>query len=113
MKLSIQLDSGNFVSLVCANPLENTQPYGYNAQSRGMSLEKRSLGMTLMDCKKSQNMKICTCTYDPCPRKGVCCECVAYHLRNRQVPGCFFPADAERTYDRSFEHFARIVGKGQ
>ncbi|MEE9936819.1 MAG: DUF6485 family protein, partial [Deltaproteobacteria bacterium] len=28
-------------------------------------------------------------------RKGVCCDCVAYHLQKRQLPGCFFPKDAE------------------
>jgi hypothetical protein len=27
------------------------------------------------------------------------------------VPGCFFPQDAERTYDRSFENFADLVAK--
>jgi hypothetical protein len=31
----------------------------------------------------------------------------------RQLPGCCFSDDAERTYDRSFEHFARLVTKGQ
>jgi hypothetical protein len=25
------------------------------------------------------------------------------------LPACCFPSDAERTYDRSFEHFARLV----
>jgi len=25
------------------------------------------------------------------------------------LPGCCFPAEAERTYDRSFEHFAKLV----
>jgi hypothetical protein len=30
----------------------------------------------------------------------------------REVPGCFFPDDAERSYDRSFEHFAKLVAKG-
>jgi hypothetical protein len=29
------------------------------------------------------------------------------------LPGCCFPDDAERTYDRSFEHFARLVGQGK
>jgi hypothetical protein len=43
----------------------------------------------------------------------MCCECISYHLRNRQLPGCCFPADAEQTYDRSFEHFARLVQSGQ
>jgi hypothetical protein len=36
-----------------------------------------------------------------------------YHLRSRQLPGCCFPDDAERTYDRSFDHFARLVQSGK
>jgi hypothetical protein len=66
-----------------------------------------------MDCKKTQNLKGCTCTYDPCARKGMCCECISYHLRSRQLPGCCFPAEAEATYDRSFEAFARLVNAGK
>lgn len=62
-----------------------------------------------MDCKLTKNLERCTCTYENCPRKGTCCDCLNYHLAKRQVPGCFFPRDAERTYDRSFEHFARLV----
>ena len=62
-----------------------------------------------MDCKEAKNMKVCNCSYDPCDRKGVCCDCISYHLRARQLPACCFPNDAERTYDRSFEHFARLV----
>jgi len=60
-------------------------------------------------CKKAENLKSCACTYEPCSRKGLCCECLQYHLRNRQLPGCCFPPEAERTYDRSFAHFARLV----
>lgn len=66
-----------------------------------------------MDCKKSHNQTACTCTYDPCPRKGACCECLQYHLRNQELPGCCFPADAERLYDRSFVHFAKLVQQGR
>lgn len=62
-----------------------------------------------MECNKAENLASCTCSYDPCSRKGVCCECISYHLRSRQLPGCCFPGDAERKYDRSFEHFARLV----
>lgn len=62
-----------------------------------------------MDCKKEENISACTCSYSACSRKGACCDCIRYHLRSRQLPGCCFPADAERTYDRSFEHFARLV----
>jgi hypothetical protein len=62
-----------------------------------------------MDCNKQRNSKTCNCSYEPCSRKGVCCDCVRYHLASREVPACFFPKSAERTYDRSFEHFARLV----
>lgn len=64
-----------------------------------------------MDCKKEKTLKICNCSYEPCSRKGICCDCVAYHLQKRQLPGCFFPKSAEKTYDRSFEHFAGLVTK--
>lgn len=66
-----------------------------------------------MDCKKATNLKRCNCSYSPCSRKGICCECLQYHLANRELPACCFPNDAERTYDRSFEHFARLVGAGR
>jgi Domain of unknown function (DUF6485) len=66
-----------------------------------------------MDCKKDTNLARCTCTYDPCPRKGACCECVSFHLGMRELPACAFDARGERTYDRSFEHFARLAGEGR
>jgi hypothetical protein len=62
-----------------------------------------------MDCKQEKNLKNCNCSYEPCSKKGICCDCVRYHLNIRELPACFFPADAERTYDRTFEHFARLV----
>jgi len=31
----------------------------------------------------------------------------------RALPGCVFDAQGERTYDRSFEHFARLVSEGR
>jgi len=39
----------------------------------------------------------------------MCCQCIQYHLKARELPGCCFPPEAEKTYDRSFEHFARLV----
>ena len=76
---------------------------------------KREVGMVeeRMDRKKESNLARCTCTYEPCSRKGVCCDCISYHLRSKELPACAFPADAERTYDRSFAHFARLVEKGR
>jgi len=62
-----------------------------------------------MDCKQEQNRKNCNCTYEPCSKKAACCECLRYHLDMRELPACCFTAEAERTYDRSFEHFARLV----
>jgi hypothetical protein len=58
-----------------------------------------------MECNVEKNLEKCTCTYDPCSRKGKCCECVAYHRRNGELPGCFFPPAVESTYDRSFKKF--------
>jgi len=66
-----------------------------------------------MECRKTENLDRCNCTYEPCPRKGICCECLAYHLKQRQLPGCCFPDVAERTWDRSFEHFAKLVNERQ
>ncbi|RPI71407.1 MAG: cytosolic protein [Desulfobacteraceae bacterium] len=66
-----------------------------------------------MECKQEKNLKKCVCTYDPCSRKGLCCECLAYHLKTRELPGCCFPKNAEATYDRSFDHFARLVENKQ
>lgn len=66
-----------------------------------------------MNCKKEDNARRCNCSYEPCSKKGVCCDCIAYHVAARQLPACCFSAAAERTYDRSFEHFARLVSSGK
>jgi hypothetical protein len=66
-----------------------------------------------MECKKNDNLKKCNCTYAPCSRKGTCCDCIAYHLRARELPACVFPNDVEKTFDRSFECFARLVTAGK
>jgi hypothetical protein len=62
-----------------------------------------------MECKKEQNLKHCNCTY-PCSKKGVCCECIRSHLAMKELPGCCFPDDVEKTYDRSFRAFAQAWG---
>ena len=66
-----------------------------------------------MECKKEANLARCNCSWPSCSRKGVCCDCVAYHLKSRELPACAFPAEAERTYDRTFEHFAKLVREGK
>ncbi|MBD3164169.1 cytosolic protein [Candidatus Woesearchaeota archaeon] len=62
-----------------------------------------------MECKQEQNKEDCSCSYEPCSRKGVCCECISYHLGSRELPACCFPNDTEKSYDRSFEKFAELV----
>lgn len=62
-----------------------------------------------MNCKKEKNLKNCSCTYPGCDKKGICCECLEFHLKNRELPGCCFTKEAEKSYDRSFEKFAELV----
>jgi hypothetical protein len=57
---------------------------------------------------KEKNLQHCNCTYEPCSRKGICCECLAYHRRNKELPACYFPAEVEKTYDRSLARFLQI-----
>jgi len=62
----------------------------------------------MSECKSAKNRSRCNCTYEPCSRKGVCCDCLAYHWRNRELPACLFPNSDERTYDRSLRRFIEI-----
>ncbi|HLP60293.1 MAG TPA: DUF6485 family protein [Candidatus Deferrimicrobium sp.] len=64
-----------------------------------------------MECKKNTNLQHCNCTYEPCSRKGICCECIEYHRRAGELPACYFSAKAERTYDRSIRKFIQDQGK--
>jgi len=64
-----------------------------------------------MECNLETNFKSCTCTYDPCSRKGRCCECISYHRRINEIPGCLFPRAVEKTYDRSIERFVAGYNK--
>jgi hypothetical protein len=51
------------------------------------------------------NLAECNCSYEPCSRKGKCCECLAYHKRSGELPACYFPDEVERTCDRSIRRF--------
>ncbi len=63
----------------------------------------------MADCKNFEsNMARCNCSYEPCSRKGHCCECIAYHQRNGELPACYFPDSVERTYDRSVAALVRL-----
>ena len=62
----------------------------------------------MSECKSAKNMPRCNCSYEPCSRKGVCCDCLAFHWRNRELPACLFPDKDERTFDRSLRRFIEI-----
>ena len=62
-----------------------------------------------MECNVKANKTQCNCTYEPCSRKGECCECISYHLEMQELPACAFPKEIEHTYDRSFNRFADWV----
>ncbi len=59
-------------------------------------------------CRSEKNLKNCNCSYEPCSRKGLCCECLAYHWAQRELPACLFPDAVERTYDRSLGRFISL-----
>ena len=56
---------------------------------------------------KVSNLAGCSCTYEPCGRKGLCCECIAYHRKNGQLPACYFSSEIEKAYDRSIKNFIK------
>lgn len=58
-----------------------------------------------MECSIQDNLKNCNCTYEPCARKGKCCECVAYHRASGELPACYFDAQKEKTYNRSVGNY--------
>jgi len=65
----------------------------------------------MRECHQEKNIQQCTCTYEPCPRKGLCCECIVYHKKHGELPGCLFPPEVERTYDRSIARFVAVHRK--
>ncbi len=60
---------------------------------------------------KEENKAKCPCTYEPCDKKGVCCECIQYHFKMGEMPACFFSKEQEKTYNRSIENFIRTYNR--
>ncbi|MFC1911439.1 DUF6485 family protein [Chloroflexota bacterium] len=65
----------------------------------------------MRECTQEQNKANCNCTYEPCHRKGICCECLGYHWRLGELPACLFPDNVEKTCDRSVERFIETYQK--
>ncbi|MCM8781960.1 MAG: DUF6485 family protein, partial [Candidatus Omnitrophica bacterium] len=62
------------------------------------------------ECKNyERNIRNCNCTYESCTKKGYCCECVVYHRERQELPACFFDEGFEKTYDRTFRNFIKMV----
>lgn len=61
-----------------------------------------------MRCQLEENLANCPCTYPGCDKKGKCCQCISYHKSRGELPGCLFPPEIEKTYDRSIAAFIKI-----
>ena len=42
---------------------------------------------------KARNLVSCLCTSADCPRKGLCCDCVANHRKAGNLPAYVRPSD--------------------
>lgn len=65
----------------------------------------------MSECKVDRNKSFCTCTYSSCSKTGICCDCIMFHQKNAEVPGCLFPPEAEKSYDRSIGAFIKAWQK--
>jgi hypothetical protein len=57
--------------------------------------------------RQEENLAKCNCTYEPCGRKSICCECLHYHRASGELPACYFSPEMERTYNRSIAQFIK------
>jgi hypothetical protein len=49
-----------------------------------------------MECISEKNRAHCNCTYEPCPRKYKCCECLQHHRKSDELPACYFNKQFEK-----------------
>ncbi len=64
-----------------------------------------------MECTNEATPDKCGCSNKSCERRGNCCKCVAHRKSRGELPGCFFPPDAEKTQDRSVAYFIKCMGE--
>lgn len=67
--------------LCVANHMGNkTWPYTACMRGTRRPQETLTLAGSLEACiNRERNLERCPCTYDPCQRRGVCCECIRNH----------------------------------
>ncbi len=57
----------------------------------------------MKECPVEQNKKECPCTWEPCDKKGICCECLRFHWVEGELPVCLFPPEWEKGRELSVE----------
>ena len=71
---------------ICCECLQNHAAKGSkSACMRGVERDASTMGLASeasADCaiNKARNVEFCNCTWEPCARKGVCCNCVRNHF---------------------------------
>jgi hypothetical protein len=69
--------------------LDHCQPFnrdgGFSAKrhNTNSSITVKQVFRTVtetMECQKEKNLERCNCSYEPCAKKGICCQCIAYHF---------------------------------
>jgi hypothetical protein len=54
----------------------------------GGLFDEKEEGINMKECDNlKKNLANCNCTYEPCSRKGRCCECLSYHWSSKELPG--------------------------
>jgi len=48
------------------------------------------------------------CTYVGCDKHGKCCECIRYHKKRDELPGCLFPPEVEKAYNKTIRRFLEV-----
>ncbi|MDR2767721.1 MAG: hypothetical protein LBB82_05275 [Treponema sp.] len=66
--------------------------------------------MTARTCTVDENKRHCNCSFS-CDKAGICCRCLNYHRALGELPGCYFPREAEKTGNRSIANFISIIQK--
>ncbi len=56
-----------------------------SACMRGIERDPATMGLaseaaTSCETNVKRNLEFCVCTYEPCARKGICCNCVRNHF---------------------------------
>ncbi len=71
---------------ICCECIQSHAARGsVSACMRGAERDPATMGLALQaiktcDLNSARNLEFCTCTWEPCGNKGVCCNCVRNHF---------------------------------